>query len=184
MTNTVEYKGYSIKISQEDDAENPLREFDMLGTFSCFHRRYDLSSKEAITDIDELKSYIKSGKAVFLPLYLYDHSGITISTSPFSCPWDSGQVGFIHVDKAKVREEYSCKRISKKILQRVYEVLKGEVATFDDYITGNVYSYTIENNEGEVIDSCGGYFGNPEESSLLADARSAIDYIISSVKAA
>ena len=30
---------------------------------------------------------------VFLPLYLFDHSGITMNTSGFSCPWDSGQVG-------------------------------------------------------------------------------------------
>ena len=32
---------------------------------------------------------------VFLPLYLFDHSGITMNTSGFSCPWDSGQVGWI-----------------------------------------------------------------------------------------
>jgi hypothetical protein len=35
---------------------------------------------------------------VILPLYLYDHGGITISCSPFSCPWDSGQVGWIYAD--------------------------------------------------------------------------------------
>jgi len=39
-------------------------------------------------------------------LYLYDHSGITMSTSPFSCPWDSGQVGFAYVDRATVEREW------------------------------------------------------------------------------
>ena len=35
---------------------------------------------------------------VILPLYLYDHSGITMNTCGFSCPWDSGQVlSLIHI---------------------------------------------------------------------------------------
>ena len=29
-----------------------------------------------------------------------------MSTGPFSCPWDSGQVGFIYVEKKKVKEEW------------------------------------------------------------------------------
>ena len=44
-------------------------------------------------------------KYVILPLYLYDHSGITMSTSVFSCPWDSGQVGWIYAEKKKLIEE-------------------------------------------------------------------------------
>ena len=40
----------------------------------------------------------QSGKFVILSLYLYDHSGITMNTTGFSCPWDSGQVGWIYAD--------------------------------------------------------------------------------------
>lgn len=42
---------------------------------------------------------------VLLPLYLYDHSGITMKTSGFSCPWDSGQVGFIYASKDTFKKE-------------------------------------------------------------------------------
>ncbi len=38
---------------------------------------------------------IEEEKAIFITsLYLYDHSGITVSTWPVSCQWDSGQAGF------------------------------------------------------------------------------------------
>lgn len=43
------------------------------------------------TELREIASNVN----VMLPIYLYDHSGITISTSAFSCRWDSGLVGFI-----------------------------------------------------------------------------------------
>jgi len=42
---------------------------------------------------------------IMLPLYLYDHSGITMSTGKFSCPWDSGQVGWIYCTIEKAMEE-------------------------------------------------------------------------------
>lgn len=38
-------------------------------------------------------------KVAILPLYLYDHSGLTMSTNDFGDRWDSGCVGFIHMDK-------------------------------------------------------------------------------------
>jgi hypothetical protein len=76
--------------------------------------------------------------AVILPLYLYDHSGITMSTSPFSCRWDSGQVGWTFVSKKKIREEYGVKRISKELIEKVTEMLEGEVRTYDMYLTGEL----------------------------------------------
>jgi len=45
------------------------------------------------------------GKYVILPLYLYDHGGITMSTGAFSCPWDSGQVGWIYAPKKTFIDE-------------------------------------------------------------------------------
>lgn len=48
-----------------------------------------------------------SDELIILPLYLYDHGGITIKTNPFSCPWDSGQVGWIYAIKETFRTETS-----------------------------------------------------------------------------
>jgi hypothetical protein len=97
--------------------------------------------------------------AVTLPLYLYDHSGITMRCSPFSCPWDSGQVGFIFITNEKIRSEYSCKRITSKIRQRVQQALIAEVSTYDDYLTGSVYGFIVKNEDGDELDSCWGFYG-------------------------
>ena len=77
--------------------------------------------------------------AVILPLYLYDHSGITMNTTGFSCNWDSGQVGWTFVSKKKVREEYGVKKITQSLIDKVTEVLVGEVRTYDMYLTGELY---------------------------------------------
>lgn len=124
---------------------------------------------------------------VILPLYLYDHSGITMSTGSFSCPWDSGQVGWIYVSKEKVFGEglrymepelmatrdpkifndaknWECPTEEnwKKIAAHF---LEGEVETYDDYITGAMLGYQVYDigEDGEIdndsTDSCWGFYG-------------------------
>jgi hypothetical protein len=80
---------------------------------------------------------------ISLPLFLYDHSGITMSTGGFSCPWDSGQVGFIYVSREKVCEEYGWKVITKEREEKIVEILRDEVKTYDQYLTNDVYGYIV-----------------------------------------
>ena len=96
---------------------------------------------------------------IALPLYLYDHSGITMSTSPFSCRWDSGQVGFIYVTCERVRKEYGWKRITKARRDKILTYLNGEVQTYDQYLTGDVYGFIISDEDGDEVDSCWGCYG-------------------------
>ena len=159
-----------LTILFSDHDESP-REFDNLGTMICFHRRYDLGDSHNYNSGDygswsEVKKAIerdyrrnKDEVAVILPLFLYDHSGITISTKAFSCPWDSGQVGFIVVGKEKLRKEYNVKKITEKIKEKAKEVLLGEVDVYDSYITGEVYGFKLEDLDGELIDGCYGFYG-------------------------
>lgn len=101
----------------------------------------------------------KLDAAVIVPIYAYSHSGMTIATTPFSCPWDSGQLGFAVVTKADLRENYSIKRVTEKYKEKALEHIEGEVKTLDQFISGDVYSFTIE-KDGEHEDSCGGFFGD------------------------
>lgn len=55
-------------------------------------------------DMDGLLELVEKSN-IILPLYLYDHSGITINTTGFSCPWDSGQVGWIYCNKERFIKE-------------------------------------------------------------------------------
>jgi hypothetical protein len=66
---------------------------------------------------------------------MYDHGGITISYKPFSCPFDSGQVGWIFMNKDRVRREFGVKRISKKVMDKVRSALIAEIEEYDEYLT-------------------------------------------------
>lgn len=93
--------------------------------------------------------------AVVLPLYLYDHSGITMATTPFSCQWDSGQVGFIYCSFDKIKEEYG--ELTEETKAKAKEVLEAEVKVYDCYLRGDVYGYETDSG-----DSCWGYYGLEE----------------------
>jgi hypothetical protein len=53
------------------------------------------------------------------------------------------------------------------------EGFKATKKTFDAWMWGDVYGYSID---GVNVGSCWGYFGDPLESGLLAEAESCIDY--------
>jgi hypothetical protein len=140
-----------IKIIRDIDPESP-REWDNIGTMVCFHNKYNLGDKDGYVllkeavceninykewwhdeysnpdalDPEEETNWIDLAEKlemIVLPLYLYEHSGVTINTTGFSCPWDSGQVGIIFVTREKVREEFSKKRISWKLYKQVVNQL-------------------------------------------------------------
>ena len=111
--------------------------------------------------IQEIVLSVIDKKTVMLPLNLYDHSGITMSTSKFSCPWDSGQVGYIYVTTDSLKKEYG--KISPKVKAYALKTLQTEVEIYDDYLTGNSYGYRLEQKikgEWEEIDSCYGFLGS------------------------
>jgi hypothetical protein len=82
-----------------------------------------------------------------------------------------------------VRKEYNVKRITKDIVEKVRKVLKGEVETYDQYLTGEVYGYRISKVEvcdkgcehKEEVDSCWGYYGME---SVEEDGNIMLEYYI------
>jgi hypothetical protein len=197
---TINYKGYDINIDYDEIAESPM-EWDNLGTMVCWHNRYSLGDEKAhenyvyskeckiknLTDYcdnwDEVEEVLKKefNTLVILPLFLYDHSGISMRTYRHGqhSSWDGGWVGFIFVEKDKVKKEWNVKRVSAKLKKKIEEILSSEVNTYDDYIQGNVYHYSVEDKHGNDIDSCGGFYGyDHEKSGLLSEAKSTIDWYI------
>ena len=77
---------------------------------------------------------------VMLPLYLYDHSGITMNTRGFSCPWDSGMVGWIYADYDMIKKEYG--EVTPETLEKARDLLESEVKEYDYYLTGQCYGFT------------------------------------------
>lgn len=185
---TIEHRNHEIKVCYDPDPMHPRRDWDNFGTMVCFHNRYDLGDNESLPSIDpsdfesfeEMADYLfkEEDAAVVLPLSLYDHSGITMFVGEAS-GWDCGQVGFIYVTREKILKDFGRKRLSKKLLDRVRNILVGEVETYDKFLTGQVYGFMVEPKEGyegeTCDDSCWGFF---DRDYMVEEAKSNIDYCI------
>jgi hypothetical protein len=105
---------------------------------------------------DKIQELIKAKDIVILPLYLYDHSGITMSTGRFSDPWDSGQVGYIYTN-AELAKEVGAPRDSWEAQ------LEAEVKEYDLFITNEAYGVCVEvfDKDGNSIEdeACWGFLG-------------------------
>lgn len=100
---------------------------------------------------------------IILPLYLYDHSGLTMSTGAFSCRWDSGQVGWIICSFVDALCEIGYPDDST-LTKRITALLEAEVQQYDAYLQGQCYGYVIEDTDtGETLDSCWDFLGDEDE---------------------
>lgn len=158
------------------DVESP-REYSNLGVMWCRHDRYDLGEQGNTPDEwDELNDFIdlmlewhvgqavdeavvkhlkRRGSTVVLPLYLYDHSGISMSAGtnlieylvdtrqerravfPWHGGWDTSYVGYLF-DTPRTREECGTPA------DRIEEALRGEVEVYSSYLEGDVWGYRVE----------------------------------------
>ena len=177
MTNapvhTEQHNGCLISIYYDDDPQSP-RAWDNLGTMACWHRRYHLSDEQPRemppVYLARLVNDLYDDDCKAQRLYREPGDPLAMNTIGFHCPWDSGQVGFIHVSLEDVRKEYGVQRVSGKLRRTVEDALRAEVGVYDDYLRGDIYGYVIE-RDGDHVDSCWGYFGD-FEGHCLTEARS------------
>ena len=196
---------YTLEVEQ-DMLDNSPRDWDNLCTMVCWHRHYNLGDKHSFDNPDEFMQHLyldvtekhwcddhdsddwqdvykalrETDLVLIKQINLYDHSGITVSTSngyPYNDRWDAGCVGFIYVTKKTIFNE--CDGITEENWkERADEYLEGEMETYDQYCRGEVYGFrlikTVVEQEtcphcGEVIreyeeeteeDSCWGFYGD------------------------
>lgn len=127
---------YTLEIKIDEAATDP-REWDNLCTMVCWHSRYSLGDKHGFHSVlefmldlyrevvgeswfekhesddwqDVYKEFRETNLILIKAINIYDHSGITVSTSncyPYNDYWDSGIVGFIYVTKKTIFEEGCC----------------------------------------------------------------------------
>lgn len=124
---------------------------------------------ESMSDKDLLA--LAKEHCVILPLYLYDHSGLSMSTGSFigrahHAEWDSGQVGWIYAAKDTILAEYGGEALSPDLIEKAEALLNGEVSYYDAFLRGEAYGFQLYEH-GEEVDSCWGFIGSPDE--LRAD---------------
>jgi hypothetical protein len=166
-------KKYELKIVEDTSPESP-RSWDNFTTMYCFHKRYDLGDNhnfksDMFSGWEEFKEHIVAefNPKIIKPLYLIDHSGISISTNDFGDVWDSGQVGWVFITEDSIKKLWGNTKMEEDRLDRIVD---SEVATFDQYLRGEVYGYKVIQIETcelgheheEVVDSCYGFFGEED----------------------
>lgn len=214
---TTDGRKLRLVIEQEQSPEDP-RSWDNLGTMLCRNRWYQLgdcnTNKETELQLAEIcRKYGKSDEEIDemtlaeevqfildqddicgLPLWLYDHSGISISARR-QCSWDSSFVGLIFVEKDFYLAQM-CLKDEEGWKEKAKKTLEGETEIYSDFLEGNVYQWTLYepvvvirqsmdgktlsreiDEEGEMIDSMGGFY-NP----TFEDVENCFDFEIAEIK--
>lgn len=151
--------------TQDEGVENPLQEspwdghISLCSRYACYGTEY--GTRECL-DVDEFAGYarirfegIRGG--VRIPVYAYEHSGITFNTCGCADRWDSGVAGWAWMEADKVREMFGGNR------EQAREYLRDMVKTLDAYVRGECYGYEVYNAEsGECVDSCYGFLNTQD----------------------
>ncbi len=171
-----------ITVIRDIEPMNPREEFEHLGEMHCAHPRYQLGDLQLPTGVGFCFDIADGVPYVSLPLYLYDHSGLAMKTTPFSCGWDSGQVGWIIALAPRIAEWLGkleaelvdgYGQILPDIADKVCNILRAEVAEYNAYLSGEVWGYLIERptcecgHATELVDSCFGFFGDDALDDML-----------------
>lgn len=214
---TTDGRKFRLVIEQDQFSEDP-RSWDNIGTMLCCHRGYQLGdcnsneqteewlaeicrkygkSDEEIDEMtfdEEVQFILGQDDVCGLPLWLYDHSGISISTDRV-CPWDSSFIGLIFVEKDFYLAQM-CLKDEKNWKKQARKTLESEIKTYSDFLEGNVYMWTLYeptvvirqtmdgkelsreiDEEGEMVDSMSGFY-DP----TLEDVEEYLDFEIAGIE--
>lgn len=147
-----------IKVRYDDDSSrySDFLDEDEFGTFVAGHRRANLGKLNGEEGVQFMRDLPEG--CLKIPIYAYDHSGIVMSVTPFSDPWDSGQVGwwvFTTEDLISIYNEDT-----EDTRQKAREGVKAQIQYLNDLGSGNVWGYEITGADGDVDDSCWGFVGD------------------------
>ncbi len=161
------HNGFTVEVDYDDEADNPR---EPIGTMVCWHRRLHLGDEHTFDTPTDFEETEKPKAYVCLPLYLYDHSILALSTQSFvgralHAEWDSGQVGYIYILPEDVykRTGYEPTESNKATVE---EILNGEVDLYSNYLQGNVYCFSITDSEGDFVVGGNGYVADSAENAL------------------
>lgn len=171
---------FHLVIEQDEFSEDP-REWENLGTMLCCNKYYQLgdcnSNEETLAQLAELcRKYGKTDEEIDemdfreeiqflleqdnicgLPLYICDHSGLSMQTYRFDA-WDSSFVGLIFIDKETFFAE-TCYKNDCDWKAEAKKRLKNEIETYSQFLEGDVQQYTLyeetivtrTNRDGKVL---------------------------------
>ena len=183
-----------VQVETDEWAENP-REWSNLWTILTWTSRYDSIDSNQYRDLEEflldnltekqLRNLYKgnpSTKEFFEriqkrfydlgylvePISKYEHSGVSYSVG-VSQGWDSGVVGLAMVNINDVKKEYETTVLSKGLKEKIHGILDSELDTYNSWANGYVYTISLMDSEGDIVDSLGGMIGYDTEKDMIQE---------------
>jgi hypothetical protein len=172
--------GNFLVVRLDDDQTGP-REGDTVGILTTrgSHKNYDFTDKNAapisVTDYgswDEFDKALKEeyGAVIVIPVYMYEHSGLRMSTASFNDKWDSGRIGTIYTTKERIKEFYG--HVDSESMKKARATLREEIQVMDLWVSGEVYTLSIRSPEGDILDGpVGGFYGKEGIDAYLLDNK-------------
>lgn len=150
-------KGLTLTVF-EDTYEDPREYYKdtNMSKMICFHKKYELGDEHNFKTPSEFIKWYKENKdkvAYIMPLYLLDHSILSISTEDFHNPWDSGQVGYVYILKDTLKQHNMAGCGYKECM----DMIETEVEEYDKWLCGypQYFSFEITDEDDMPIESMG-----------------------------
>lgn len=147
-----------VRIEHDQDATDPM-EYEgvtKLVSFSSRHRyfekpidyqQFDNATNRRVWD-DETKRRFANKTAFILSYFEHGSCCWSLQGTGPQCQWDNVQTAGLLFIPEDVAEESRVK------------YAKGILETYTDWCNGNCYGYTFENDIGDQLDSCWGFYGD------------------------
>jgi len=155
---TISYaNGITCKFYHDEDCESPVIDDEAVKVV-ILHRRYGNPASDVGGTPDEVLGWIKANRKEWYVtnLFMYEHSGVVLragEANPFGDPWDSGQVGIVAIKKSEFGKGKG-ERNSTRL-----QYCKDIAEEYGMWMNGDTYEYVIEDEDGNVLDSCSGFIG-------------------------
>jgi len=161
-----------LVIEYDNDAESP-RQWDNIGVFVTKIRNYkspdgnvgdeylamiatselepDNATEHARLIVDFLAMNDKKPKYIY-PISLYEHSNVsyTLAGDGNTCQFDSGICGFYIVHENEETQDMTEDEIK--------DCIRGELKEYTNWCNGEVYEFTLYDNDGNIEDNGGGFY--------------------------
>lgn len=199
----IKYKGYNIRILEDDDADNP-RNWDNLGIIAYANREFLLGEEEISNAIGVI---FDNWNDLELAWYAYKYKADEIEEETAEELMELGKkaikeyniislpvyiynhsgiaintVGFRSAwDSNRTGFIYTDKNRMKMYMcdkadaKEISDELRNEIEIFDNYLAGDTFVYKVSNKNGETVNIVGGYYGSDDIDIAIEDAKEDID---------
>lgn len=175
-------------VRQDDMCESP-REHNNVSVMWFFHNRHTQLGDEKDVKAEDFDGWeammehlkVEEGALHVTPVFMYEHSGRSLSLGSFADLWDSGQLGFMWTTKEKLAETLG-EDATEEDIRKAFVC---ELEEYNQWIEGNCWWFRtvkppkgfvgespgmrIDYDEWEEVDSCGGFIGYDDKKSGLLE---------------